>query len=58
MNISDQVSLKVLFSQEANLEAERIMKSKGHILNIYGQNMRKTTNEGAHTLFMLTKFNK
>ena len=31
------------------------MKSKSHILNIYGQNMRKTTNEGVQTLYMLTK---
>jgi len=52
----DQVTLKGIYSQEANQEAERIMRSKSHILNIYGQNMRKTTNEGVQTLYMLTKF--
>lgn len=52
----DQVTLKGLYSQEANQEAEKIMKSKSHILNIYGQNMRKTTNEGVQTLYMMTKF--
>lgn len=52
----DQVTLKGVYSQEACLEAEKIMKSKSHILNIYGQNMRKTTNEGVQTLYMLTKF--
>jgi hypothetical protein len=52
----DQVTAKGVFSQEANQEAKKIMMSKSHILNIYGQNMRKTTNEGIQTLYMLTKF--
>jgi DNA-directed RNA polymerase beta' subunit len=52
----DQVTLKGVYSQEACAEAEKIMRSKAHILNIYGQNMRKTTNEGVQTLYMLTKF--
>lgn len=52
----DQVTIKGLYSQQANAEAESIMKSKSHILNVYGQNMRKTTNEGVQTLYMLTKF--
>lgn len=53
----DQVTVKGVYSQEANAEAEKIMKSKANFLNIYGQNMRKTTNEGVQTLYMLTKFN-
>lgn len=52
----DQVTLKGVYSQEANQEAEKLLKSKSHILNIYGQNMRRTTNEGVQTLYMLTKF--
>lgn len=52
----DQVTIKGVFSQEANAEAEKILMSKSHILNIYGQNMRKTTNEGIQTLYMMTKF--
>ena len=51
----DQVTLKVVFSQEANLEAERILTSKTHIINIYGKNMRTTTNEAVLTLYMMTK---
>lgn len=51
----DQVTIKGAFTQEANQEAERILYSKAHILNIYGQNMRTTTNEGIQTLYMLTK---
>jgi DNA-directed RNA polymerase beta' subunit len=51
----DQVTVKGIFSQEANEEAKKIMMSKSHILNIYGKNMRKTTNEGIQTLYMLTK---
>lgn len=52
----DQVSIRGVFSQEAKIEAEKIMKSKANILNVYGQNMRKTTNEGVQTLYMMTKF--
>lgn len=54
----DQVTVKAIFSQEGNLEAEKIMNNPSNILNIYGQNMRATTNEGVQTLYMLTKFNK
>lgn len=52
----DMITCKALFSQEANEEADRILKSKAHILNIYGENMRKTTNEGIQTIYMMTKF--
>lgn len=52
----DQVSIKGVFTQEANEEAEKILQSKAHILNIYGENMRRTTNEGIQTLYMMTKF--
>lgn len=51
----DQVTLKGVYSQEANQEAKTLLESKSHLLNIYGQNMRKTTNEGVQTLYMLTK---
>ena len=54
----DQVTLKAVYSQEANIEADKIIKSKSHILNIYGDNMRQTTNEGIQTLFMMTRFEK
>lgn len=51
----DQVTIKAVFTQEACQEAEKIMRSKTHILNVYGSNMRKTTNEGVQTLYTLTK---
>jgi hypothetical protein len=51
-----QVTCKALFSQEANNEAKKIMLSKSHLLNIYGQNMRKSSNEAVQTLYMMTRF--
>jgi len=56
MKVMDQISIKGCFTQEANIEAEGIMKHKSNILNVYGENVRLTTNEGVHTLYMLTKF--
>ena len=53
-----QVSVKGLYSQEANAEAKRIMMSKSHILTISGSNMRVTTNESIQTLYSMTKFDK
>ena len=51
-----QISIRGLFTQEANEEARRLMLDKSFILNIQGENMRVTTNEGIQTLYMLTKF--
>ena len=58
MKIQDklQMSVRGVFSQEANEEAERIMKSKSHILNTYGQNVRSTNHEGIQTLYEFTRF--
>ena len=50
------MSVRGVFSQEANEEAERIMKSKSHILNTYGQNVRSTNHEGIQTLYEFTRF--
>ena len=52
----DQVTIKSVFSQEANAECERIMLSKSNLLNICGNNVRKTSNEGVQTIYMLTRF--
>jgi len=52
----DQISIRGIFTQEANEEARRLMKDKSFILNIQGENMRTTTNEGIQTLWMMTKF--
>lgn len=53
----DQVSVKGVFSQEANEEAERIMTSKANILNIQGEIARQSaSNEGLQTLYSMTMF--
>ena len=41
----DQVTVKSVFSQEANEEAEKKMKAISNILSVNGNNVRKTTNE-------------
>lgn len=51
-----QISIRGIFTQEANEEARRLMKDKSFILNIQGENMRDTTNEGIQTIYMMTKF--
>lgn len=51
-----QISIKGLYTQEANKEAKEIMMAKSHILNISGETMRNTTNESIQTLYAMTKF--
>lgn len=52
----DQITSKILFSKEANMEAEEIMYSKSNILTIDGESIRKIGNEGIQTLYTLTRF--
>ena len=52
----DQVTSKILFTKEANEDAERIMFSKSNILTIDGASIRSIGNEGIQTLYTLTKF--
>ena len=54
----DQVTCKGVFSQQANLEAEKIMKSKVNVIGIAGQGIRTTTNETIQTLYSMTKYEK
>lgn len=51
----DQVSVKGVFTSEANEECDKIVKGKVNILDITGNNVRKSTNENIQTLFTLTK---
>lgn len=51
----DQISVRGVFSQEANAECERILKSKTNVLSIKGRNVRHTEKEAVQTLFMMTK---
>ena len=52
----DQITSKMIFSKEANEEAEQIMTSKSNILTIDGASIRSIGNEGIQTLYTLTKF--
>ena len=51
----DQVTAKGVFSQEANEEAERLMHSKKHFVNIAGAAMRVIGNEATLTMYTLTR---
>ena len=52
----DQVTAKGVYSQEANAEAERIMKSLTNILSVNGSNIRTTTIEAIQTLYMMSRW--
>lgn len=52
----DQITSKILFSKEANEDAEMVMTSKSNILTIDGGSIRSIGNEGIQTLYTLTKF--
>ena len=49
------MSIKGIFSQEANAECDRIVRSKANILDINASNVRKSENEAIQTLYTLTK---
>jgi hypothetical protein len=49
------MSIKGIFSQEANAECDQIVRSKANILDINASNVRKTENEAIQTLYTLTK---
>ncbi len=51
----DQVTIKGLYSQEANIEAEKIMNSLSYIININGENMRTSSKECIEGLYQLTR---
>lgn len=51
----DQVTVKGVYSSEANMECDRLVKGKANILDINASNVRKSTNENVQTLYTLTK---
>lgn len=51
----DQVSVRGIWSDEANLEAEEIMNRKMSALNITGTNSKKVAKEVFNSLYELTK---
>ena len=51
----DTVSVRAVFTQEGNLDCERMMKEPTQFLNANGTNIRTTTNEAINTLYVMTK---
>ena len=51
----DQITSKIIWTQEANEECERVINSKAFLLSSNGKNMRTTDNEAIQTLYVLTK---
>ena len=49
------MSIKGIFSQEANAECDKIVRSKANILDINASNVRKSENEAIQTLYTLTQ---
>ena len=52
----DQITCKGVFTQEANEECDRLMKEKSNFLSVQGNGLRTIGNEGAQTLYSMTKF--
>jgi len=53
--LKDTVSLRSVYSNEANAEAEKIINSTSYFLNVSGSNTRVLRNEAVQTLYTLTK---
>ena len=51
----DTVSLRSVYSQEANAECERLINSPKYLLNVTGETTRVLRNEGIQTLYTLTR---
>jgi len=51
----DMISIKGIFTQEANEEAARLIKSSSTLLNASGEPSRDIGKEGILTLYMMTK---
>ena len=54
--MGDQITIKGVFSQEANMEAERIMKAKNQFITMNATNIRTTTIEAVQCLYMMSRW--
>lgn len=54
-NMGDMVSIRGIFSQEANKEAEGLIYTKRNLLGSSGDNIRTKGKEAILTLYALTK---
>ena len=51
----DQVTVKIIFTQEANEECETVIGKKSYFINSTGNNIRDVGKEALQTFFVLTK---
>jgi len=51
----DTVSLRSVYSQEANIECEKLINSSKYLLDVTGKTTRVLRNEGIQTLYTLTR---
>lgn len=51
----DQITVKILFTQEANDEVEKYINSVSYFINASGDNIRKTSSEVVQTYYSMTK---
>lgn len=50
----DQVTIKGVWTNEANAELDAQLKSKKHFINLSGKNVRTGSNEAIQSLYSLT----
>lgn len=51
----DQITAKILWSQEANAEVEKVINNPSYFITATGKNIRVVGNEAIQTLYALTK---
>lgn len=51
----DQVTLKFLYSEEANKEALEIIRSRKHLLGLDGKYVRESDKEAIQAMYSLTR---
>jgi len=49
------ISIRGIWTQEANNEADRLVNAKTNILNYTGQSTRKISNEAVQSIYTLTR---
>ena len=54
----DQITVKSVFSEEANIEAEKIMRSAANFMSVNTSNTRTSKIEAMQTLYHITRWIK
>ena len=50
----DQVTVKAVFTEEANEELDKQLRAKSHYFNLGGRGVRSSSNEALQSLYNLT----